>query len=55
MARTSSRRWKGCRLCKPHKDARHGDAYRMPVSALRQFGRTRPVSRRDVPGTRHDV
>jgi len=49
MARTSSRRWKGCRLCKPHKDARHGDAYRMPPSALRHFGRSRRVSRRDVP------
>jgi hypothetical protein len=43
MARTRNRRWKGCRLCKPHKDARHGDAYRMPVSALRQFGRSRRV------------
>jgi hypothetical protein len=50
MARTSSRRWKGCRLCKPHKNARHGDAVRMPAAALRQMGgRTRRVSRREVP------
>jgi hypothetical protein len=49
MARTSGRRWKGCRLCKPHKDARNGDAVRMPVSALRQLGRSRRVSRREIP------
>lgn len=37
MARTSTRRRKGCGLCKPWKHAGHGDAYRMPPSALRQF------------------
>ncbi|MGD0687371.1 MAG: hypothetical protein ABSA03_19915 [Streptosporangiaceae bacterium] len=50
MARTSGRRWKGCRLCKPHKHAGHGDAARMPYSALRQFPTRngKRVSRRDV-------
>lgn len=50
MARTSSRRWKGCRLCKPHKDARNGDSWRMPRSAVRQFPTRngKRVSRRDV-------
>ena len=39
MARTTGRRWKGCQRCKPHKNARHGDAYRMPISVARRgFG-----------------
>jgi hypothetical protein len=51
MARTSGRRWKGCRLCKPHKDARNGDAYRMPVSVARKAygGRLRRLNRHDLP------
>jgi hypothetical protein len=50
MARTSTRRWKGCRLCKMHKHAGHGDAVRIPAAALRQMGgRTRRVSRHDIP------
>jgi len=50
MARTSGRRWRGCRLCKPHKHAGHGDAARMPYSSLRQFPTRngKRVSRRDV-------
>ena len=51
MARTSSRRHKGCQLCKPWKNARHGDAYRMPYSARRQFGRGRRITRRDIGTT----
>jgi hypothetical protein len=49
MACTSSRRHKGCQLCKPWKHAGHGDSYRIPASALRKMGgRTRRVSRRQV-------
>jgi hypothetical protein len=49
-ARTSSRRHKGCQLCKPWKLARHGDAYTQPPSAVRQLGarRARKISRHDV-------
>lgn len=45
-------RWKGCPICNPHKDTRHGDAYRIlgKHSTLRAFGgRTRRLSRKDVP------
>jgi hypothetical protein len=50
MARTSSRRRKGCGLCRPWKHAGHGDAYRMPPAAVRQFGarRARRISRRQI-------
>lgn len=48
MARTSTRRRKGCGLCRPWKLAGNGDAYRMPPSARRQFGRSRRLSRKDV-------
>jgi hypothetical protein len=37
MARTSSRRWKGCPMCKFYKHAGYGDGERMPYSARRQF------------------
>jgi hypothetical protein len=33
MVRTTGRRWKGCRLRKPHQDVRNGAAYRMPGAA----------------------
>ena len=50
MARTVGRRWKGCQLCKPHKNARPGDAYRMPISAARRGygGRLRRINRHDI-------
>jgi hypothetical protein len=50
MARTSSRRWKGCAMCKPWKFAGYGDAERMPYAALRQFPTSggQRVSRHDV-------
>ena len=48
MARTSSRRWKGCQLCKPHKHAGHGDAERKPVAELRRIGKRRRVRRHDL-------
>lgn len=47
MPRTSNRRWKGCPLCKSHKHAGHGDAVRMPWSALKQLGKKRRISRKD--------
>lgn len=48
MARTSSRRWKGCRLCRPHKNAGHGDAARAPFRVNRQVGKKRRWNRHDV-------
>ena len=48
MARTSSRRWKGCQLCKPHKHAGHGDAVRKPVTELKVIGKRRRLSRHDL-------
>ena len=48
MARTSSRRWKGCRLCKPHKHAGNGDAARKSVGELRQLGKARRVRRHEL-------
>lgn len=50
MARTSSRRWKGCTTCKPHKLAGHGDGYRMKRAAARQF-----PTRNGKRVNRHDV
>ncbi|MBO2461561.1 hypothetical protein [Actinomadura violacea] len=43
------RRWKGCPICKDHKDDRHGDAVRMPWPVLKKMGRRRRVARRYVP------
>lgn len=48
VARTSSRRWKGCQLCKPYKHAGHGDAERKPTAELRQIGKRRRVTRHDL-------
>jgi hypothetical protein len=48
MARTSNRRWKGCRLCKDHKHAAHGDAARTPFRELRKIGKRRRWSRHDT-------
>ena len=50
MARTSSRRWKGCAQCKYWKFAGYGDAVRTPPRELRRMGgRVKRVRRRD-PG-----
>lgn len=48
MARTSNRRWKGCRMCKPHKHAGNGQAVRKPLAEQRQIGKQRRVSRHDL-------
>jgi hypothetical protein len=53
MARTSTRRWKGCQLCKPHKHAAEGQARRKSVQELRRLGRSRRISRHDLGD--HDV
>lgn len=45
MARTTSRRHKGCQLCKPHKHAGHGDAARTPFRDLRKVGKKRRWNR----------
>jgi hypothetical protein len=49
MARTSTRRTKGCPMCKPWKFAGHGDSYRQPPRVQRQFGRTRRWNRHEIP------
>jgi hypothetical protein len=37
MARTSTRRTKGCPMCKPWKFAGHGDSYRQPPGFIQDF------------------
>jgi hypothetical protein len=48
MARTSNRRWKGCPVCHPSKDARLGDAARAPWRVIRQVGKKRRWNRHDI-------
>lgn len=48
MARTSNRRWKGCRFCTPHKNAGHGQSVRKPVAERREIGKRRRISRHDL-------
>jgi hypothetical protein len=48
MAHSPHRRWKGCRLCKPHKDKRLGDGERAPYAVARRAGGRRRYSRRAV-------
>jgi len=49
MAKQSPhKQWKGCRMCKPHKDRAHGQAIRKPISELRKLGRVRRVGRHDL-------
>lgn len=48
MPRTSSRRWKGCPMCKPNKFAQQGDNYRMLFRDLKKFGRLKRVNRHDT-------
>ena len=48
MARTSTRRWKGCQLCKPHKHDANGQSVRQPWAVLRKTGKKRKVSRHDL-------
>ena len=48
MARTSTRRWKGCMMCKPNKHADEGPAHRKTVAELRSIGRARRISRHDL-------
>jgi hypothetical protein len=50
MARTSTRGWKGCAMCKYYKDRAYGDTARIPPGALRRMGgRTKRVTRRSIP------
>lgn len=47
MARTSNRRWKGCQLCKPWKNAAYPDTERIPARELRRMGgRRKRITRR---------
>lgn len=40
--------WKGCPLCKPHKDKALGQRARKPWSELRKIGKLRRISRHDL-------
>jgi hypothetical protein len=49
VARTGTRGWKGCAMCKYYKDRAYGDPVRIPASALRRMGgRARRVSRNSI-------
>jgi hypothetical protein len=48
MAHSSHKQYKGCQLCKPHKNRRNGDAARTPIAVLRQVGTKRRWNRHDV-------
>ena len=39
MAHSPHRQYKGCQLCKPHKNRRNGRAVREPWAVLRQVGK----------------
>lgn len=43
------KQWKGCQLCKGHKDRRFGQAVRKPARDLRNLGKARRVGRHDLP------
>jgi len=50
MARTGTRGWKGCQMCKYWKDRSYGDATRIRPSHLRRMGgKVKRVSRKSVP------
>ncbi|MHA7132660.1 hypothetical protein [Oerskovia turbata] len=48
MAHSPHRRWKGCRVCSPHKIRGLGDVARLPFRDLRKIGRKRRWNRHDV-------
>jgi hypothetical protein len=48
MAHSSHRNYKGCQLCKPHKNRLNGRAVREPWAVLRTIGKKRRVRRRDL-------
>jgi len=48
MAHSPHKPYKGCQLCKPHKNQRQGRAVREPWAVLRQIGKKRRVRRGDL-------
>jgi hypothetical protein len=49
MARTSTRGWKGCAMCKYYKDRAFGDPMRIPAPVLRRMGgRMKRVTRNSI-------
>ncbi|MET8129021.1 hypothetical protein ABZV67_26705 [Streptomyces sp. NPDC005065] len=48
MAHSPHRRWKGCRICRPHQIRGVGRAAREPWPVLRQIGKSRRLTRRDL-------
>lgn len=45
---STSRRWKGCNLCKPHKFKDDGQWNRQPFAVHRKTGKSRRVTRHDL-------
>jgi hypothetical protein len=55
MARTGTRGWKGCAMCKYYKDRAYGDPARIPASALRRMGgKSKRVSRNSISRTERE-
>ncbi|WP_200944555.1 hypothetical protein [Geodermatophilus sp. Leaf369] len=48
MAHSPHKQWKGCRVCRPHKDRRLGRSHRDPFRELRKLGTLSRVSRQDL-------
>ncbi len=45
---STSRRWKGCNLCKPRKSKDDGQRNRQPFAVQRKTGKARRVTRHDL-------
>ncbi|WP_425827532.1 hypothetical protein [Streptomyces fractus] len=48
MAHSPHRRWKGCRLCKPHKLRGFGRSMKDPAAVRRRLGKSRRLRRGDL-------
>lgn len=49
MAHSPHRNWKGCQMCKPHKNRAYGRAIRDPWAVRRKLGSKRRASRHEIP------
>lgn len=47
MSTSPHKNWKGCAMCKPHKNRGQGRSKREPWAVLRQIGKRRRLSRND--------
>ncbi|WP_327352267.1 hypothetical protein [Streptomyces sp. NBC_01304] len=48
MAHSPHRRWKGCRICKPHKLRGTGRSAKDPASVRRRLGTSRRLRRNNL-------